>query len=441
MGTGQLPSTWAAVSGRSAHRWRGQAGKLLVAAATALLLGACKVVIVVPEGGRVVSTGGVVCEAGETCEVEIATTSFTDTFQGIADEGYSFDGWLSGGGGLCGGTAGNCIVSTVAFAGIPQLEELVASNASLNLSPVFTAQDGRYDSEAWADLLGTLNNYSYRSDSFLYSAVPNTANCTAGSLTAAARQRFLDTLNLIRELHYLPPVSFDASFNAQSQQSALVQEANNYLTHYPAPGDACYTAAAAAGAGSSNLSSHSYQKDPAVYPLGWANDRYNVGSLMAAGHRRWVLYPSLGFTSYGQVEGIASMKVFGFNQQSSVQLSPEVEYIAYPYREYPYLLVSNIGPPTPWSISMIPPQGYSSSFQHFTNSTVTVTETATGTPLTVHSLHRDTSGYGLRNFLSWMVDDWENDTEYTVTISNVVMQDNSVRQIQYPVRVLYAEYQ
>jgi hypothetical protein len=47
----------------------------------------------------------------------------------------------------------------------------------------------------------------------------------------------------------------------------------------------------------------------------------------------------------------------------------------------------------------------------------------------------------LRNLLSWMVDDWQYDTPYMVTITNVQMPDGAVRTIEYPVEIDYAELQ
>ena len=70
-----------------------------------------------------------------------------------------------------------------------------------------------------------------------------------------------------------------------------------------------------------------------------------------------------------------------------------------------------------------------------------MTNTATGAPLTVHSLHRDNRGYGLANFLSWMVEGWNHDTAYTVTINNVRKRDGSFQTISYPVEIDLAELQ
>ncbi len=38
-----------------------------------------------------------------------------------------------------------------------------------------------------------------------------------------------------------------------------------------------------------------------------------------------------------------------------------------------------------------------------------------------------------------MVDDWEYDTAYTVTITNVAMPNGGTRTIEYPVEIDYAE--
>ena len=84
---------------------------------------------------------------------------------------------------------------------------------------------------------------------------------------------------------------------------------------------------------------------------------------------------------------------------------------------------------------MVPPSGGSSSHDYFQSASVVVRETASNTALSVTSLYHDTKGYGLRNFLSWMVSGWNHDTDYTVTISNIRMPDSSVREIEYQVRI------
>ena len=86
---------------------------------------------------------------------------------------------------------------------------------------------------------------------------------------------------------------------------------------------------------------------------------------------------------------------------------------------------------------MVPPSGGPSSYDYFRSASVVVKETASNAALSVTSLHHDTKGYGLRNFLSWIVNGWDYDTDYTVTISNIQMPDSSVKEIEYQVRIDY----
>ena len=405
----------------------------LSALLTTLVIG-CKVVIIVPEGGKVVSENGVECLAGSTCILDVTDTSFDDRFEAVPDDGYVFESWKQANSHFCGNSALVCYLTTTTFGGT-RLEPLLSKDQNFYLVPVFTEVTPRYNTDEWAQLASNLDSAFYRSNNFLYQIVPNEANCDPGALNTEATERFLNTINLIRKLHYLPPVDYDAFYNSQMQQAALVQLANYYLSYTPNPADTCYSATAAAGAGSSNLSGGSAQRDPAFHALGWVNDNRNISSLMEAGHRRWVLYPHLGYTSYGQASGFSAMKVFGFNSPPPTPVSPDVEYVAFPYKDYPYLLVSNGTSPTPWSVSIVPPSGTSSRYDYFSQATVSIIETDTGDTLTANNIHSDIKGYGLANFFSWMVPNWEYDTDYTVTISNIQMPDSSVKEIVYNVKI------
>lgn len=414
-------------------------GKFFALASVLFMVG-CRVQVQVPEGGAVTSSQGLNCTAGQTCVIDVSTTSWAESFVAQPAPGYVFTGWKDQSGYGCAGSTLACSLSTTFMAGNPQLASILYDNSVvIYLEPVFEPEDDRYNLASWQSLLSGLNSTQYRSADFLYQALPDEANCDPGVLSGAAAARFAETVNLIRRLHHLPDVSYDSFYATQMQETNLVQLANNYFTHYPQVGDTCYTAGAAAGAGSSNISWASWQGDPAWYAFGWVNDNHNVSSLMAAGHRRWVLNPNLGYTTYGQIGGYASMKVFGFGSPPQYTLPENLEYVAFPYHNYPYVMVESGNYPTPWSISIVPESG-NSPFAYFAGATVTVRDVATGNTLNVHTLHTDTSGYGLRNFLSWMVDGWQYDTQYTVTIDNIQMPDGSVKTIEYPVEIDYEEF-
>jgi hypothetical protein len=73
------------------------------------------------------------------------------------------------------------------------------------------------------------------------------------------------------------------------------------------------------------------------------------------------------------------------------------------------------------------------AFDYFSDAEVTVTDSESGAQLTVHSRYSDTQGFGLANFLSWMVEGWEYDRAYTVRVSNIRLPGGGFRDLQYPV--------
>ena len=82
---------------------------------------------------------------------------------------------------------------------------------------------------------------------------------------------------------------------------------------------------------------------------------------------------------------------------------------------------------------MVPSGTMSSSFDYFANASVTVTEKDTGKQLPVTNLHSDNKRFGLANFLSWMVQNWDYDVDYVVKVSNIRMPNNATRSVEYPV--------
>ena len=397
-----------------------------------VLLSACKIVVIVPEGGKVVSADGFICNSGETCEIEVTDDTFTSTFTAMAEEGYAFARWKKVQRGFCGNTTSPCRLSTEGANDHSWLLNIINSDDEAYLVPVFVNFDLTY----WRQVLKDIEDGVFTTDSYLYSNQPIVDQCDPGSLKAGPKNRVLEATNRTRALHGLPAVDYNASYNMQVQEASLVQRANNYLSHFPQPGDNCYSQSAADGAVSSNIFGGSQGfSDPAADVFGWTNDNRNIASLMAAGHRRWMLFPELGYVSYGQVEGYSALKVIDFGVAPNYDVPGNLAFVALPYKAYPYNLVTQDPDPTPWSISMVPQNGEASSFNYFASATVTIVETATNQALTVHSVYKDSDGFGLANFLSWMVDDWRYDTEYTVTINNVQMPGGGSQSVEYPVMI------
>jgi hypothetical protein len=128
--------------------------------------------------------------------------------------------------------------------------------------------------------------------------------CDPGDVLAPGRANALRQLNLVRWLAGQPPVVDDAQQSAEAQACALVTHATERLTHTPDPSSACYSQAAADGAGASNISA--FPGVGAVY-----NYMVDPGNATTFGHRRWLLANRLGSVGLGSTDSYSCLHVFG----------------------------------------------------------------------------------------------------------------------------------
>jgi hypothetical protein len=109
----------------------------LIVAALLVLTG-CKLEIRVPQGGMVVSTDGAyICQAGQTCEIDVVDLFFDQTFIAQPATGYYFNHWKGDDHYLCGGETGPCALATAGFEGHPALQALLESDQTFYLEPKF----------------------------------------------------------------------------------------------------------------------------------------------------------------------------------------------------------------------------------------------------------------------------------------------------------------
>lgn len=97
-----------------------------------LILQGCKIILIVPEGGSIVSSSGnYSCSAGNTCEIDVEDGSeFSDTFTAVPDAGYTFVEWKKEQNHLCGGSTEPC-----ALINVPGI--LTEKDLDLPMVPVF----------------------------------------------------------------------------------------------------------------------------------------------------------------------------------------------------------------------------------------------------------------------------------------------------------------
>ncbi|MEM9396314.1 MAG: YHYH protein [Pseudomonadota bacterium] len=107
--------------------------------ASVLLLAGCKIQVIAPQGGSVTTeSGNYLCEAGNSCQIEVTDTLFSETFTVVANDGYEFVGWRSRDKGLCGGSTEACTLFTSGFAGNEALLAFLASDEVFYLEAVFS---------------------------------------------------------------------------------------------------------------------------------------------------------------------------------------------------------------------------------------------------------------------------------------------------------------
>jgi hypothetical protein len=128
--------------------------------------------------------------------------------------------------------------------------------------------------------------------------------CDAGKVLSPGHENALRQLNLVRWLAGQPPVVEDAQQSAEAQACALVTHANGFLTHSPEPSSACYSQAAADGAGGSNISG--FLGVGAIY-----NYMVDPGNETTFGHRRWLLASKLGSVGFGSTDDYSCLHVSG----------------------------------------------------------------------------------------------------------------------------------
>jgi hypothetical protein len=105
-------------------------------------LAACKIKIIVPDGGEVTTESSTyTCAAGNTCSIEISDILFNEIFHAAPSSGYQFSGWKMRDRGLCRGSSSPCALSTKAFGGNNFLMKFLKSDEVFYLEPEFVESE------------------------------------------------------------------------------------------------------------------------------------------------------------------------------------------------------------------------------------------------------------------------------------------------------------
>jgi uncharacterized protein YkwD len=166
--------------------------------------------------------------------------------------------------------------------------------------------------------------------------------CQAGITSSETNAATLSSLNFVRSLAGLAPVTFSPAMNADAQKAALMMSANRALSHNPSSSWRCWTSTGARTAAKSNL--------VLSYPslrAGQIIDLYmdDPGSTnTAAGHRRWILNPFATVMGSGSTDTANALTVIG----PSSKARPNPRWVGWPTAGY---FPNTIEPRGRWSVS------------------------------------------------------------------------------------------
>jgi hypothetical protein len=106
------------------------------------ILSGCKLVVVVPEGGKVVTeSGAYTCSSGKSCKIPVVDFFFKENFIAMPDEDYIFYHWGKATKHLCGKGTGSCELSTELFEEFPALVALLESDKEFYIRPIFLKKE------------------------------------------------------------------------------------------------------------------------------------------------------------------------------------------------------------------------------------------------------------------------------------------------------------
>ncbi len=280
-----------------------------------------------------------------------------------------------------------------------------------------------------AQLLCQLDRATRAFSGQLYLVQPDVATCNPGRLSPQAAQFMMDRLNFLRRLHLLPPVTLDPVLLDRAQQAALMQVANDALSHDPPPTWRCYTEAGAMGSRMGSL---------AIGPILELDRQADLGQLLArqvdiyfaepgpenrvdVGHRRWNLFPPYAQGSYGLVYDPLAGRVTQANSNwlfSFDDSVPNPDFISFPERDgYLYRLEGFSRLPLNayrWSFS-IPTVGGQSDLSQ---AQIRITDRETGQSIPVSDIQVGDPAYGWET-VSYSVGAISPNQDYNFEISQI----------------------
>lgn len=249
---------------------------------------------------------------------------------------------------------------------------------------------------------------------------PQVSGCTVAPTSNATRERALSAVNFSRALVGLSPVTFSADYNERSEQAALVQHIQGFLSHSPTDGD-CDLPVGVRTSGEANLSMGTHG---ARNILAYLEDSGDNNA--PVGHRKHILNPGQQEMGIGFAGQYGALYVFGETSSNN----PTPEWIPWPSAGY---FPTDMEPQGRWSITT------TQRDVDFSAATVTVTQGSTSR--TADIIYRDAGNarYGDQAGVTFTVPESmrtvtaDGEARITVTLSGVRSQSGTLPEETYTV--------
>lgn len=284
----------------------------------------------------------------------------------------------------------------------------------------------------------------------IYTTIPSSKKCIKGILRDTEIQEFVETVNRIRILHNLRPITYRYKDEYRASEAALVRASNHDKNGKPNKNYRCW----------SNSTSESQQdtvQTSLIYvptSVTTTNDQYlnkfvSTKELLEAAFNRKTfkrfvfLNPFVSELSFGRFDGllqkqsikkngeeirayqISSMAIRIENYRPENLMSLEPNFIAYPYNEYPselFLQNSEGYPALSFSVVADKISIKNSQKVDFSNVNIEILD-ENEKSVKVNAIDYSNDMPGLGNILSWKIDNLNTNTRYEVHIKNVKLID------------------
>lgn len=275
----------------------------------------------------------------------------------------------------------------------------------------------------------------------MYVVQPDIPGCRPGQHTQEVENQVLKSLNDIRALHRLPPVSYSVADEPAALSAALMMVANTKLDHMPPATWLCFSELGALGARTSNLAGGSNSP----FLTFRSNDDHlidfltevNNGIADNVGHRRWMLDPFLNAIAYGRVAGhfngtsggdAVALKLIG-NSGPAPAAESFPKFVAYPFENYPAKLFDTKSLLS-FAAIVDPTVKSRNASVDYSKATIEVRQRASAA-LPISQIKYDSEGYGLPNNLQFFVAGLQPNLMYDVAIGNVMVGGEKVQYSYY----------